>query len=84
MTHLDGNVLAGPLSEVFNADMTAAVGRCAGCGDNSPLATAIVFLKPAAYVARCHVCDTMLLTLIQSSGTNRLDLSGLSGLAIVR
>jgi len=84
MTHLDGNVLAGPLADIFNADMTTAISRCAGCGDSSPLATAIVYLKPGTYVARCHVCDTMLLTLIQSSGTNRLDLTGLAGLAIPR
>jgi len=84
MTHIDGNVLAGPLSEIFSADMTTAMGRCAGCGDVSPLAMAMVYVKPGAFVARCHLCDTMLLTLIQSSGTNRLDLAGLAGLAIPR
>jgi hypothetical protein len=84
MTHLDGNVLAGPLSDIFNADMTTAICRCEGCGDTSPIATAMVYLKPGAYIARCHVCDTMLLTLIQSSGLNRLDLAGLAGLSIPR
>jgi hypothetical protein len=84
MSHIDGNVLAGPLSEIFGADMTAAMGRCAGCGDVSPLAMAMVYLKPNAFVVRCHVCDTMLLTLIQSSGANRLDLAGLAGLTIPR
>ena len=84
MTHLDGNVLAGPLSEIFSTDMTTAMGRCAGCGDVAPLATAMVYLKPGTFVARCRLCDTILLTLIQSSGTNRLDLAGLAGLALPR
>ncbi|HEY4267943.1 MAG TPA: DUF6510 family protein [Galbitalea sp.] len=84
MAHVDGNVLAGPLSEIFSADMTTAMGRCAGCGDVSPLAMAMVYLKPNAFVARCHLCDTMLLTLIQASDTNRLDLSGLAALSIPR
>jgi hypothetical protein len=84
MTRLDGNVLAGPLSDVFTADMTTAVGRCAGCGDVSPLATAMVYVKPGAFVARCHRCDTMLFTLIQSSDANRFDLAGLAALTIPR
>jgi hypothetical protein len=84
MTHVDGNVLAGPLSEIFSADMTTAMGRCAGCGDVSPLAMAMVYVKPGAFIARCSQCDTMLLTLIQSSGENRLDLGGLAGLSIPR
>lgn len=29
---MDGNVVGGVLSEVFSTDMTAASGRCAGCG----------------------------------------------------
>jgi hypothetical protein len=82
MTHVDGNVLAGPLSEIFTTDMTTAMTRCAGCGDVAPLAEAMVFVKPGAFIARCHLCDTMLLTLIQSSGQNRLDLGGLAGLSI--
>ena len=32
----DGNALAGPLSEVFALEVTAAVARCRGCGRSSP------------------------------------------------
>jgi len=31
-TFLDGNAMAGALGEVFAVDVTAAVGRCDGCG----------------------------------------------------
>ena len=31
--HVDGNVLAGPLSDVFSVDMTTATGTCASCAD---------------------------------------------------
>ena len=31
-THLDGNVLAGTLGEVFAVDITTTVGQCASCG----------------------------------------------------
>jgi hypothetical protein len=80
--HVDGNALAGPLSEIFNADMTMAAGTCATCADTSVLATAMVYLKPRTFVVRCHVCDSILLTMIRSSGETRLDLSGLSSLTI--
>ena len=32
MTHLDGNALAGQLSDLFAFDITEAVGRCTNCG----------------------------------------------------
>jgi urea transporter len=82
--HVDGNVLAGPLSELFSADMTSAFGTCIGCGDTSALALAMVYLKPKAFVVRCHVCDSVLLTLIQSAETNRIDLAGLAALTVPR
>lgn len=77
--HVDGNVLAGPLSEVFAIDVTTAAVQCAGCGDVSPLAEAMVYLKPRAYIVRCHLCDSVMLTIIQGS-TTRLDLTGLTSL----
>jgi hypothetical protein len=82
MMHVDGNVLAGPLSEIFRADMTMASGTCASCGDSSPLAMAMVYLKPNTFIVRCHVCDSIVLTIIQSSRETRIDLSGLASLVI--
>lgn len=80
--HVDGNALAGPLSEVFSVDMTLATGTCSSCGDASPLATAMVYLKPRTYIVRCHVCETILLTIQQSDSGTRLDLSGIATLTI--
>ncbi len=37
--YVDGNVLGGPLGEVFAVDVTAAVSRCASCGRTEPVAT---------------------------------------------
>jgi len=49
MNHVDGNALAGPLSEVFRDDITTALGRCTSCGDVSVLAEALVSpVSPAA------------------------------------
>lgn len=84
MSHVDGNAIAGPLSEIFSADMTMATARCDGCGDRSPLAMAMVYVKPNAWIVRCHVCDTMMLTLIKSANEYWIDIDGLDALAIPR
>lgn len=41
--YTDGNALAGPLREIFAVDMTAAEGRCVGCGRTGPVATLRVY-----------------------------------------
>lgn len=82
MTHLDGNVLAGPLMEVFRADMTMATGTCAGCGDTSALAQAMVYVDAPAWTVRCHICDAVLLTLAHTANGVRFDLRGLTALDV--
>lgn len=80
--HVDGNALSGPLSDIFTVDMTTASGTCASCLDSSPLALAMVYPKPNTFIVRCHVCDSVLLTIIQSSRETRIDLAGLASLTI--
>jgi hypothetical protein len=82
MTHLDGNVVAGPLSEVFVADVTAAIGVCAGCGRTGPLADTRVYPDAPGLVVRCAGCDAVLLRLVAGPGRNWLDLRGLAVLEL--
>jgi ribosomal protein S27E len=82
MSHLDGNVLAGPLMEVFRVDMTMATGECTGCGDTSVLAKAMVYVDAPAWIVRCHVCDAVLLTLAHTPDGMRFDLRGLVALDV--
>jgi Family of unknown function (DUF6510) len=73
----DGNALAGPLQEVFSVDVTTAIGRCANCGREGPMAEARVFDHAPGLVARCPVCDQVLLRLVRGPGRAWLDLRGL-------
>ena len=45
----DGNLLAGPLSEVFTVEATTASARCRGCGRSTVVAELAVYnrLLPA-------------------------------------
>ena len=80
MSHLDGNVLAGPLSEVFREDMTTAKGECASCHDRSVLALAIVFDIGPGWTVRCHACEAEIMTLVRIPTGFRIDLRGLASL----
>jgi hypothetical protein len=77
-----GNPLTGPLHGVFAFDVTAAVGRCTGCGRTEALAQARVFDHAPGLVARCPTCDQVLLRLVGGPGRAWLDLRGLTYLQL--
>jgi uncharacterized protein DUF6510 len=76
-TFVDGNMLAGALQTVFAVDITAARGRCAGCGHTGPLAEARVY-PSAGLVARCVACDAVLLRVVEAPERTYLDLHGIA------
>jgi Family of unknown function (DUF6510) len=81
-TYLDGNVLAGPLGEVFAVDLTSAMGQCAACGARAVLGQAHVYLDSPGAVARCQTCGQVLLRLVRTGDRAWLDLRGLSCLEL--
>jgi hypothetical protein len=78
----DGNALAGPLQDLIGGDVTAAVGRCSGCGRTGPMAEARVFDHAPGVVARCPACEQVLLRLVRGPGRAWLDLRGLTWLQL--
>lgn len=80
--HLDGNSLAGPLSDIFRFDPTVAVGRCEGCGDARPLAASMVYASGMGQVVRCAVCDNVLMTYVQTPTATILSSRGLTWLRV--
>jgi hypothetical protein len=74
--YTDGNALAGPLREIFAVDITAATGRCAGCGLASPVAALRVYARAPGLVARCPGCDEVVLRLVRGPAAAWLDLRG--------
>ena len=64
----DGNALASPFNDLFRVELTTAVGRCSGCGRTAPMAEVRVFDHAPGVVARCPVCDQVLLRLVRGPG----------------
>jgi hypothetical protein len=79
---LDGNVLAGALSELFTIDITSATGQCVSCGTSGAIGQARVYTDAPGLVARCPVCGQVVLRLVRSAGRAWLDLRGVTCLEV--
>jgi hypothetical protein len=73
---LDGNALAGPLSQVFLVDVTTARITCGACDQVRILATARLY-RGAGDVLRCAECDAVLLRLVTTPDRIYLELTGM-------
>ena len=74
--HVDGNALAGVLSELFRFDVTMARMRCASCGDLAVLARAMVYGGEQGLVVRCGACGDALMVVVPMGDRTRIQLRG--------
>jgi hypothetical protein len=81
---VDGNSLAGPLSEIFAVDLTTALARCLGCGDVAEVARARVYPDPTGYVVRCAQCGDVLMVVVEEPDSVCVELRGMSWLKVPR
>lgn len=79
---LDGNALAGPLSEVFAVDITTAVGVCAHCGQANAVAALRVYGPEPGLVGRCPGCQEVVVRLVRTPDAAWLDLTGTRSLRV--
>ena len=80
--YLDGNAAAGELSRIFAIDVTAAEGKCAHCGTTKRFAEAQVYMQAPGVVARCLVCEHVLLRLVSIRQHVFLDVRGMTYLSL--
>jgi Family of unknown function (DUF6510) len=82
MNYLDGNAAAGELSKIFAVDVTAAEGQCAHCGTKRRFAEAHLYMQCPGVVARCCVCEHVLLRLANVGQRVFLDVRGMTYLSL--
>lgn len=80
--YLDGNAAAGELSKIFVMDVTTAEGQCAHCGATRHFAEAHVYMQGPGIVARCSVCEQVLLRLVDVRQRVLLDVRGMTYLSL--
>jgi uncharacterized protein DUF6510 len=84
MNHVDGNALAGQLSDLFAFDLTTAIGRCVNCGTSGMLGAAMVYIASPGTVARCPHCGAVLATIVESDDTIWLSLAGVTAIEVAK
>jgi len=80
--YLDGNAAAGELSNIFAMDVTAAEGQCAHCGAKRRFAEAHLYMRGPGVVARCAVCENVILRLVNAGQRVFLDMRGMTRLIL--
>jgi hypothetical protein len=73
---VDGNALAGELSEVFFQDVTVARVSCGGCGAVEQLGADHAYIQAPGMVLRCCHCDNVLLVMVRVGDRRRVSLAG--------
>lgn len=73
MEALDGNSIAGDLTEVFGRDMTTTAGACAHCGTVSVIAELAVYARAPGAVVRCRACGHVVMVLVSVRGELRVE-----------
>ena len=73
---VDGNALAGELSEVFSQEMTVAPVACGGCGAVEQLGADRAYIQAPGMVLRCYHCDNVLLVMVRVGDRLRVSLAG--------
>ena len=81
---LDGNAVAGLLSELFACDATAAAVTCGGCGAVARLGEVRVFGGPMGAIFRCAHCDTAVIRLVRLPTGFWLDMRGARSLFVAQ
>ena len=80
--YLDGNAAAGELSKIFVMDVTTAECQCSHCGATKHFAEAHVYMQGPGIVARCAVCEQVLLRVVDVRQRVLLDVRGMTYLSL--
>lgn len=73
---LDGNAVAGLLSDMFAVEMTTAVVSCSHCGASGAVATEHVYVHAPGVVLRCPGCAGVMMRFALVRGRMVADLRG--------
>jgi hypothetical protein len=73
---LDGNAVAGLLSDVFAAEMTTALVSCTHCGASGAVGAAHVYARGPGVVLRCPGCSGVIMRFARIRGRLVGDLRG--------
>src|SRR5262249_41260565 len=80
MDALDGNPIGGLTLETLGREGPTAVGACAQCGAQAPVAELRVYLHAPGAVGRCRSCGALLIVVTQVRAFGCVDIHGFAAL----
>ena len=82
MLMLDANAVAGDLAELFGFEMTAAMHRCAHCGNVGAMGTLLAWTHGPGVTLRCSICRDVVVRIVRTPSRTLIDVSGAAYLEI--
>jgi hypothetical protein len=79
---LDANAVAGDLAELFGFEMTAAVHRCAHCGNVGQMGSLLAWTQGPGITLRCCICRDVVVRIVRTATRTLIDVSGAAYLEI--
>jgi uncharacterized Zn finger protein len=76
MSYLDGNAVAGELSEIFAREFTEAIATCAACGATGAMAKVHVYEAGMGVVLRCPECESVLMRIVHMADETHIEMRG--------
>jgi len=73
---LDGNAVAGALSEIFGAEMTVNEAECASCGQVHAVGAMLAFTQAPGIVLRCPSCEAVMVRIVRTPRGTYVDVRG--------
>ncbi|HKC90903.1 MAG TPA: DUF6510 family protein [Candidatus Limnocylindria bacterium] len=73
---LDGNAVAGTLSEIYGDDMTTVLSECGGCGKVDHVGGLLAFVHGPGIVLRCTACAAVMIRIVQTPRRRYVDVRG--------
>lgn len=73
---LDGNAVAGALSEIYGDEMTTVLAECASCGQVDPIGGLLAYVHAPGIVLRCTACATVVIRIVQTPKRTFVDVRG--------
>jgi len=73
---LDGNAVAGTLSEIYGDDMTTVLAECGSCGQVDHIGGLIAYVHAPGIVLRCTACSTVMIRIVQTPNRTLVDVRG--------
>ena len=79
---LDANAVSGDLMELFGFEMTAAVHRCAHCGNVGEMGTLLAWTQGPGITLRCRICRDVVVRIVRTPTRTLVDVRGAAYLEV--